>query len=418
MDLLKKPAAELLNRGCACHTFDMDILKGQLPELAPYFSERPHLFSPTTVYINEAQYRQMVQLITLLENIIQSPQFIHKALSGTSPGARHKSGPRGVFMGYDFHLGEAGPQLIEINTNAGGAFLNLELARAQKKCCTEENLFFEQGNSLEHLEETFISMFLQEWELQVKSGAPAVVAIVDDQPEAQFLYPEFQLCQRMFQRAGMEAFILDPAQITEEAGVLFHAGRRIDLIYNRLTDFYLEESNHQHLIKAHQSNNVVLTPQPYHHALYANKLNLVWLTDENYLNTLPLSADERAFILKTIPRTLRVTREAADELWKNRKNFFFKPHSGFGSKAAYRGDKLTLKTWEHILANDYVAQVLSPPNERVVRVNEQLTELKIDIRAYVYQGKVQLLASRLYSGQTTNFRTSGGGFAPVFILKE
>jgi hypothetical protein len=28
--------------------------------------------------------------------------------------------PRGVFMGYDFHLTESGPKLIEINTNAGG----------------------------------------------------------------------------------------------------------------------------------------------------------------------------------------------------------------------------------------------------------------------------------------------------------
>ena len=35
-------------------------------------------------------------------------------------------------MGYDFHLGSDGPQLIEVNTNAGGAFLNVLLARAQK----------------------------------------------------------------------------------------------------------------------------------------------------------------------------------------------------------------------------------------------------------------------------------------------
>lgn len=38
-------------------------------------------------------------------------------------------------MGYDFHLGEDGPRLIEVNTNAGGAFLNALLARAQRACC-------------------------------------------------------------------------------------------------------------------------------------------------------------------------------------------------------------------------------------------------------------------------------------------
>jgi hypothetical protein len=42
------------------------------------------------------------------------------------------------------------------------------------------------------------------------------------------------------------------------------------------------------------------------------------------------------------------------------------------------------------------------------------TALKYDVRCFVYAGKIQLLAARLYQGQTTNFRTPGGGFAPVF----
>jgi hypothetical protein len=32
-------------------------------------------------------------------------------------------------------------------------------------------------------------------------------------------------------------------------------------------------------------------------------------------------------------------------------------------------------------------------------------------------GTVLLAAARLYQGQTTNFRTPGGGFAPVFFLR-
>ena len=46
------------------------------------------------------------------------------------------------------------------------------------------------------------------------------------------------------------------------------------------------------------------------------------------------------------------------------------------------------------------------------------TRLKMDIRAYVYAGSIQLLAARLYQGQTTNFRTPGGGFAPVYIMSR
>ncbi len=42
--------------------------------------------------------------------------------------------------------------------------------------------------------------------------------------------------------------------------------------------------------------------------------------------------------------------------------------------------------------------------------------LKSDVRCYVYDGKIQLVAARLYQGQTTNFRTAGGGFALVRVV--
>jgi hypothetical protein len=41
---------------------------------------------------------------------------------------------------------------------------------------------------------------------------------------------------------------------------------------------------------------------------------------------------------------------------------------------------------------------------------------KADIRLYTYDGNILLTAARLYQGQTTNFRTPGGGFAPIFSV--
>jgi hypothetical protein len=72
--------------------------------------------------------------------------------------------------------------------------------------------------------------------------------------------------------------------------------------------------------------------------------------------------------------------------------------------------------WDEILRGDYVAQQQVPPGERGMLVDGNETALKMDIRAYVYAGEIQLLAARLYQGQTTNFRTQGGGFAPVFVV--
>ncbi|MFM8339645.1 MAG: hypothetical protein ACKN9C_06615, partial [Fluviibacter sp.] len=87
--------------------------------------------------------------------------------------------------------------------------------------------------------------------------------------------------------------------------------------------------------------------------------------------------------------------------------WFFKPQAGFGSRAAYRGDKLTKRVFEDIIQGGYVAQTFAPPPEVVIHGGSvaETTTLKYDLRVYAYDGQIQLLAARLYQGQTTNFRT-------------
>lgn len=55
-----------------------------------------------------------------------------------------------------------------------------------------------------------------------------------------------------------------------------------------------------------------------------------------------------------------------------------------------------------------------PPAERLALGNTTPLVFKCDLRNYVYDGSVQWVAARLHQGQTTNFRTRGGGFAPVY----
>ncbi len=45
------------------------------------------------------------------------------------------------------------------------------------------------------------------------------------------------------------------------------------------------------------------------------------------------------------------------------------------------------------------------------------TALRVDVRNFTANGATWLRAARLYRGQTTNFRTAGGGFAPVLTLR-
>jgi hypothetical protein len=39
--------------------------------------------------------------------------------------------------------------------------------------------------------------------------------------------------------------------------------------------------------------------------------------------------------------------------------------------------------------------------------------MRCDVRTYAYQGRSFMRLARVYRGQTTNFRTPGGGFASV-----
>jgi hypothetical protein len=326
-----------------------------------------------------------------------------------APGVEGKD--LGVFYGYDFHLNEAGAHLIEINTNAGGAFLNAVLIESQ-----QDATLYGAAVSEMDLEQVFIDMFRREWRLARGDAPLKSIAIVDEQPAAQYLYPEFLLAQRCFERAGIKAYIADPADLMLRADGLYCNDVRIDLIYNRLTDFALQQFPHLH--SAWDKQQVVLTPNPAHYQCYADKRKLALLSDAAWLRGAGVSQASIDGLLQGVPCTNIVRSDEAERWWSERKQCFFKPVNGYGSKGAYRGDKLTKRVFEEIMQSDYVAQKLAPPGERQVPTAAgEMQTLKFDVRCYVYDGNIQLIAARLYQGQTTNFRTPNGGFALVRVVE-
>jgi uncharacterized circularly permuted ATP-grasp superfamily protein len=161
----------------------------------------------------------------------------------------------------------------------------------------------------------------------------------------------------------------------------------------------------------------VISPHPAAHARWADKRLLAWLRDESLLAAAGIDTNERLTVLATIPPTAIVEPSQAEKLWARRKELFFKPVDGYAGKAAYRGDKLTRTSFAHILAHRYVAQAIAPTSFRTVcSIEGEETELRVDVRNWVMHGETWLRAARLYRGQTTNFRTSGGGFAPVLTV--
>ncbi len=417
--------AQALNQACFCRTLNTARLHDQLdsePALAGLAqgiaSTRPHLFSSTVVFLSGPMHQTIAATVEAIERVIALPAFAAAALARAPAVAQHAFGPAGVFMGYDFHVSPQGPRLIEINTNAGGALLNVALARAQQTCCEAMDWAFTRNTRLDAMEQTFFDMFMSEWQRQRGNTPLRSLAIVDDQPAGQYLAPEFELFRQLLLRRGVAASIADPSALESINGRLWHHGTPVDMVYNRLTDFYLSQPGHQALLQAYEAGAVVLTPHPRAHALHADKRNLVALSDDALLASWDVSPGDRALLKAGIPQTQLVTPERADELWAARRQLFFKPAAGYASKAAYRGDKLTRRVWGEILSGGFVAQALVPPGERLIEIDGVHADLKFDLRAYAYDGQVQLMAARMYAGQTTNFRTEGGGFAPVVVVPD
>lgn len=413
--------SQRLNRECFCITLDETALCGALKREVgdPGFCEtfiktRPHLFSRTPVFVPEDDVTKMHQIVRAIEAATQIPAYQAAALSWAPEIARHDYGPLGAFMGYDFHLAGDGPKLIEINTNAGGAFLNSVLARAQRACCAEAQTALDRSEA-DDFDGAVVRMFQSEWARQRKTRMARRIAIIDDRPEEQYLYPEFVLAQRLLLRHGIETVIADAGNLEYKEGRLLFQSKQIDMVYNRLVDFAFDDPKHEALRAAYVDDAVVVTPNPHIHALFADKRNLALLSDQARLRSWELAPDMLAD-LAAVPRTLLVTADNASRLWEARRKLFFKPAGGHGSKAVYRGDKLTKGVWAEILRGGYVAQDFAAPSERVIELDGSLESRKTDFRLYVYDGRTLLTAARLYQGQATNFRTPGGGFAPVFLI--
>jgi len=421
-----KLSAEELNLQCQytvqCHQVLRELLSQQGDDGSIYgmiINERPNLLAKSRVFVSEHCLQKQRDIITAIETVIAMPAYQQRVLAYAPEVVHYQPKAQGVFFGYDFHLEGEEPKLIEINSNAGGALINALLVRSQQQCCERFNPMLitieHTGDMFEH---TFLNMFLEEWKAERGTEVLKTIAIVDENPVSQYMLPEFLLFKKLFEQHAIHTVICDPSELTYHDGALWYDRQRIDLVYNRLTDFALDVLTQHALLAAYLAADVVVTPHPRAHALYADKRNLVILTDETELVALGVEAKTRELLLAGIAHTTEVKTSDADTLWASRKHLFFKPAKGYGSKATYRGDKLTKRVFSEIINSDYVAQTLVQPSQRRVEIDNEFVEFKLDLRHYVYKAHTQLVSARLYQGQTTNFRTSGGGFAVVSVVAD
>jgi len=344
----------------------------------------------------------MAALVRALARLAGNPQYRAMVAPLVPPSARFDPGHAAVMMGYDFHLTPDGPRLIEVNTNAGGIF--------------PAWLAGHPGAPVpQRLQARLRATFAAEMRAHSRGALrqPRRVAIIDEAPAQQFLYPEMQLFAELFQAGGVVAAVVDPTQLSASADGVLLAGERVDLIYNRHCDFYLETSPLAGLLAAYLAGTVCLTPNPFSYALLADKRRLVQWRDVQLLMACGVSDADRELFRQCVPESRLLADADREQLWRERSEWVFKPVDRFGSRGVLVGEKMTRGRFEQLEASTTLVQRLVPP---------ALTEvpgygpMKTDLRLYAYRERVLGVTARLYRGQVTNLRTAGGGFAAVRIV--
>lgn len=288
----------------------------------------------------------------------------------------HRPQNQAIMMSYDFHLAENSKlKLIEINTNAAFLVLGSELEKMSSKKTFEF--------SAEDLKKCV------EYETQQVWGEKPArrVVILDEIPESQKLYLEFLVAKEWFEEMSYEVRIENSLSFSPEP---------FDFIYNRDTDFYLNRPHHQKLRALYEENKIVLSPNPWEYHL---------LADKGRLENLRLFASLR----EAIPESFSLNSKPIDEIWQNRKKYFFKPKQAFGSKQSFRGASISRKAFEEMNPSETLAQEYIPAPE----IQYEGQAYKYDLRAYAYRDQLQFMIARIYQGQVTNLRTPQGGFALV-----
>ncbi|MFO1346348.1 MAG: hypothetical protein U1E85_08615 [Rhodocyclaceae bacterium] len=138
----------------------------------------------------------------------------------------------------------------------------------------------------------------------------------------------------------------------------------------------------------------------------------VALGDASWLAEIGVSADARRLIADVVPATCR--HRSGGGAFLGRAQALVSPAAGWWQQGGLSRRQVTKRVFEEILQGGYIAQALVPPLRTTPRGCRRGAAVRSTCATAPMPAAIQLVVARLYQGQTTNFRTPGGGFAPVF----
>ncbi len=383
-------------------------LDTQARKLFPSLKEIPeiawnYLISPLEIQLKKSIYEQAEQAIQSLFSLSRKAEYARSLEPVPGISETHTTN-RSVLMAYDFHTTDDGQCfLVEVNTNAAGYIF----------CALMEMIHRDSGTTDSAMLRSLGESFDEELKLFGRSLPKARIAIADDDIRGQKMFSEFLMYRDWFAQLGAQPELVEAKDFRFANGTLWAGDQALDLIYNRTTDFYFEDPAHQALRQAFLAQTVCISPQPREYWLLADKQRMVEWSQSHFMEC--ASPQERNAISQVVLPTFDKNAFASkDEIWAQRKQLFFKPKRSHGGKSVYRGETVSRKVFERLMAEDILIQRFQPaarvPTEDTRSV---LNNWKYDLRFFVYTDKIQAVAARIYQGQVTNFSSPMGGFTRV-----
>ena len=72
-------------------------------------AQQPQFFADVGITIDAVAMQGMAAIVAAIESVVALPAFHERVLAQAPAIARLPTKARGVFLGYDFHLTDAGP---------------------------------------------------------------------------------------------------------------------------------------------------------------------------------------------------------------------------------------------------------------------------------------------------------------------
>jgi len=343
------------------------------------------------VTIESNEFEEMLQFSRLMFRLKQNKHYIAALKDQLPATANAMHDEASMLMGYDFHLTDDGPRLIEINNNAGGLYVG-------DKGWMKQPIIAELRDSIE---KRILNMFPRSWQC---------IAIMDEDVVNQYMYPEMQYYADLLRRDGRTVFLISPADIQLKDNALYVENKRLDGVYNRHTDFYLDTVELIHIRTALMAGQVALNPHPRSYALLGDKSRMADWWHKGLLDDY-LAKDDVALIRHIVPEIHMLSDCDKEQLWKERKAWVFKPAARHGGKGVVLGKAMSRKRFESLDMESTVVQRYVPASQVV---HEDIC-YKFDVRLYMHGETLIAIAGRLWRGQVTNFREDGSGWVSLNI---